>query len=143
MYPKASLTYRLWGIWNPSTQSWEIAILRQQVWSIFAWFWAFSLKIQHKSLILLFRNCNFSRLGWWIPDFLKPASHGGFGTHSKAMQVSQYRVKYAPFQCFSHFILHFSTKHPVMHDTKLYFLLIWAETHCTISSRHQISGRKR
>ena len=38
MCPQVFLTYSLWEIKNPSTQSWEIAIWRMQDSTIFAWF---------------------------------------------------------------------------------------------------------
>ena len=71
MCPKASLTNRLWEIRNSSTQSWDIAILRKQDWSIFAQFSAFYLEIEQKCINLAFLKFQFLRLGLMDFRFLK------------------------------------------------------------------------
>ena len=62
-------------IWNSSTQSWEMAILRRQDWSIFARFLAFSPKASKNTSILL-SKLQLLKIGLMNFRFLKACGSG-------------------------------------------------------------------
>ena len=76
MCPKAFLTHKLWEIWNSSTQSWEIGILRKQDWCIFAQFQWKILKIKQKCLKLVSLKLQFLKIGLMNFRFLKACGSG-------------------------------------------------------------------
>ena len=76
MCSKTYLTHRLWEIWNPSTQSHEIAIWRNQDWKTFAWFLAISLKIKKKCFNLAPFELQFLIIGLMYFEFLKACGSG-------------------------------------------------------------------
>ena len=76
MCPKASLTNRLWEIRNSSTQSWDIAILRKQDWSIFAQFHGKILKIEQKCFNLSSFKLQYLKIGLMNFGFLKACWSG-------------------------------------------------------------------
>ena len=77
MCPKASLTNRLWEIRNSSTQSWDIAILRKQDWSIFLNFQHFTLNLSNLAFL------KFLRFGSMDFRFLKACVSGRLWAYSK------------------------------------------------------------
>ena len=112
MCPKAFLTHKLWEIWNSSSQSWEIGILRKQDWCNFAQFQGKMLKIKQKCLKLVSLKLQFLKIGLMNFGLLKACwsrrlcctfwSLVGFTIYANKNFVSQNVPK---LYCLSSFII--------------------------------------
>ena len=112
MCTKASLTYRLWEIQNPLTQSWEIAIWMKEDGCIFGWFLTIFLKNKEKYLNLASFKLQFLKIGLMNFGLLKACwsrrlcctfwSLVGFTIHANKNFVSQNVPKQ---YCLSSFIV--------------------------------------